>query len=114
MIEALDYAADAYNRVIVFHTENCMKCRTTERALAKRGVPFESRPVTDGLVVAVREVVGPVSAPVVLLPSGDFFDDFASIHSLESVVFEGREWWFWTDFRNDLVKELAEYSAVSA
>lgn len=67
---------------------HCMKCRATERALDRLGIPYNEEPVTDQVRAAAIELGLPLTAPIVC----------ANVNGVET---------YWSDYRPDRIRSLA-------
>ncbi|AXN53352.1 NrdH-like glutaredoxin [Mycobacterium phage Thonko] len=54
----------------------CYKCNLTKRQLDKREIAYEERPADSAECKALIDAHGFTSAPVVVAPSGDVWDDY--------------------------------------
>lgn len=71
--------------VTVYEKPDCKQCDMTQAVLESKGIPFETKPLTDPENLAKVKEMGFLSAPVVVPPEGEP----------------------WAGFRPDKIMELA-------
>lgn len=62
--------------VTVYEKDGCQPCKATKRKLEEKGIPFETKQLSDPENRQAASDLGHLQAPVVVTPAGDHWSGY--------------------------------------